>query len=293
MAFSIDNRAHLPLFQHDNLLRYNDQIAHGISTKHLPLAKSPLAAYVRQPDSDGNPAPDDFRVGARGMTEEMVARRRAVLVAAIGLDPATAAANITGGRQTHGNGVARVGVEFKGQARNWTNALPDIDGLVTNTPDLPLLTVHADCPAITIYDPVRRAVGLAHSGRRGTLLGIGAVLVATLNHSFDSDPKDMIAAISPSIGPCCYEVGEDVVAEVRQVWGDAGDDVLVPHGSDGRVAFDLWAANRGILQAAGIPRANIENAGICTKHHSDTFFSYRAQGGAGYGNFGAMIALRP
>jgi copper oxidase (laccase) domain-containing protein len=110
--------------------------------------------------------------------------------------------------------------------------------------------------------------------------------VAALTHEFDSRPADLVAAIGPSIGPCCYEVGDEVVAAVRATF-DRADDLLPPR-APGRRRFDLWAANARWLTQAGVRR--IEVAGLCTACRTDEFYSHRAERGR-TGHFGAVMEL--
>lgn len=163
------------------------------------------------------------------------------------------------------------------------------DGLVTNTPGLYLLGYFADCIPILAYDPVRQVVGLAHAGWRGTILGIARRLVEVMQRTFGTMPGDLYIGLGPSIGPCCYEVGEEVIAGVRAHLPEP--ETLLRPGRPGHAYFDLWEANRRTLRQAGVPGAQIELSGICTSCRVDRFFSYRREGGL-RGLFGAVIGLR-
>jgi YfiH family protein len=165
--------------------------------------------------------------------------------------------------------------------------IPETDSLLTNETDVPILLRFADCTPILLYDPLRRALAVVHSGWRGTVAGAIPAAVHALREAFGSRPGDLVAGIGPSIGPCCYEVGDEVVAAVRGTFDRA--EALLPRNGGDRRRFDLWAANRRWLAEAGIPK--VEEAEMCTACHMDEFFSYR--GGSGHtGHFGALMMLR-
>ena len=189
---------------------------------------------------------------------------------------------LTNAYQVHGVQVGLIGPTQAGQRQMNT------DALITAAPDTPLLLRFADCTPIVLYDPAHHALGLAHAGWRGTVAGIAAVTVQAMQTAFGSRPADLLAGIGPAIGPCCYEVGDEVTAAVRQAFDRPG--ALLPAGRRDRRHFDLWAANARQLQEAGIRQ--IESAGLCTACHEDWFFSHRAAAGR-CGHFGAVAILRP
>jgi YfiH family protein len=165
--------------------------------------------------------------------------------------------------------------------------LGQADALITNRPQVSLFLRFADCLPVLIYDPRRRAVGVAHAGWRGSLKKIAKATVQAMIERFGSRPADLVAGVGPGIGPCHYAVGPEVVAQTRQAFDGAADRLLRPHA--GGYHLDLWEANRVALQEAGVEQ--IEVAGICTLCHSDDFFSHRATGGL-TGRFGGLIGLR-
>jgi YfiH family protein len=160
------------------------------------------------------------------------------------------------------------------------------DGMVTDRPGLPLAMRFADCVPVVLYDPVRHALGLAHAGWQGTLLGAGVSALNALVATYGTRPADVQAGIGPSIGPERYQVGEEVVAAVRLAFGPV--EGLIHRDADGSARFDLWAANRLALVRAGV--VQIEVAGICTATHTEEFFSHRAENGQ-TGRFGVVAAL--
>jgi len=189
---------------------------------------------------------------------------------------------LTNAYQVHGAQVGLIGAAQRGQRQMNT------DALITATPDAPLILRFADCTPIVVYDPARHALGLAHAGWRGTVAGIAAALVQAMQTAFHSRPADLLAGIGPAIGPCCYEVGDEVVGAVRQRFSNP--EALLPPDQRARRHFDLWAANAQQLQEAGVQQ--IEIAALCTACHPQWFFSHRAAAGR-CGHFGALAMLRP
>ena len=187
-------------------------------------------------------------------------------------------ARLTVGRQVHGAHVVVVDGQRIGAA----------DGLVTDQPDVPLMALSADCCLMTVFDPVRPAVGVAHAGWRGTVAGIAGVLVRTMADNYGARPETLVAAIGPCAGVCCYAVKADVLA----AFNDNGHDgsAIIEHRGDATY-LNLAAANRLQLEASGISHDRIDVAGICTIC-SDDFFSYRRLGSR-TGQFALVAAIRP
>lgn len=196
---------------------------------------------------------------------------------------------LTFGRQVHGAGVTVVTGELIGSgALEADSAIADTDGMVTDIADVPLVVLVADCAALSLYDPIKEVIGVAHAGWRGTVAGIAAVTVATMNEAFGTRPSDLIAGIGPSIGPCCYEVGGDVVDGLHDRHPDIAGQVIT---TDAHAAhLDLWTANLLQLTAAGVREDRIEVAGLCTSCHTDVFYSHRAENGR-TGRFASLIML--
>jgi YfiH family protein len=182
--------------------------------------------------------------------------------------------------QRHTANVRLVDVHDRG--RIW----PGYDALITDQPGVPLLLRYADCTPVLIYDPVHHALALVHSGWRGTVLGASCAAIAALCREFGAEPADMVAAIGPCIGPCCYEVGDDVADAVHGAF--LHPEGLLPDRPGGRRHFDLWAANHRWLADAGV--RHIEVAEMCTACRTDEFYSHRAEDGK-TGHFGAVMSL--
>lgn len=189
--------------------------------------------------------------------------------------------DITAAQQVHGSQVALVGLGDRGRV------IPATDALVTDAPGVALLLRFADCLPVLLYDPVRRAIGLAHAGWRGTVKRIAAKTASAMLEAYGSRPADIVAGLGPCIGPCCYQVGTEVIEAVRAKF-NPWRGLLRPQG-DGSLHFDLWEANRRQLAELGI--ADIEVSQLCTACRTDEFFSYRAEGGH-TGCFAVVLGMR-
>ena len=181
--------------------------------------------------------------------------------------------------QVHG---ARVGVV---ERSDLGSVFPDTDALVTAQPSVPLLMCFGDCAPVLFFDRMRRAVGIAHAGWRGLVAGSVLATVHALTKDLGCDPADIWAGIGPTIGPCCYAVGPEVVTAVEAACPPGAD---VVHRANGRTYLDLPGAVQAQLRAAGV--GQIEDAGMCTACHVDEFFSHRAERGR-TGRFGVVMGL--
>jgi YfiH family protein len=194
---------------------------------------------------------------------------------------------VIGGRLTHGDTIVVFGrslpVPFITRGfDDWP--VFDGDAAVSDIPGLVLVMTYADCVPIVLYDPARPAIALVHAGWRGTALQIASKAAAALNRTFSADLSQVRAYIGPSIGGCCYEVGQDVHERLCGAYG-ARTSLFTEHG---RVALD--EANRQDLLAAGLFKSNIEVSGLCTSCRTDLFFSHRREHGA-TGRFGVFVGL--
>jgi YfiH family protein len=165
---------------------------------------------------------------------------------------------------------------------HWNKA----DIILTDNPDLTLFMRFADCTPILLYDPLKHIVGIVHSGWLGTVRSAARVAVEAMSARFGTNPVDLLAAVGPSIGPDHYEVGKDVIAQVKAAFNEQASILLEQRG--GRKYFNLWAANRLLLEKAGVE--HIEVSRICTACNPVDWFSHRGEKGK-TGRFGAMIAL--
>lgn len=192
--------------------------------------------------------------------------------------------------QIHGVKVTAVGIRDAGRgALERATVLPPSDGVITDATDLYLFACFADCVPLLFYDPGRPAVGIAHAGWRGTVGSMAGEMARAMRATYGTRPEDLRVVIGPSIGPCCYEVGTDVIAAARTMLPDAGDLLLGVN--EHHAHFDLWRANQTTLLRAGVLPEHIETSGLCTVHHAQDFFSHRATAGQ-TGRFAALIGLR-
>ncbi|MCB0061793.1 MAG: peptidoglycan editing factor PgeF [Caldilineaceae bacterium] len=231
----------------------------------------PFAAHVSTRHGGVSPEPwQSLNLSiTRGDTRERVAANRDRLAAAIGVDPT----QMVRCRQVHGTGVAKVDAS---DANAWIDGT---DGLVTDTVDLPLLLLFADCTPVLLYDPTHHALGVCHAGWRGTVNGMATATLWAMQAAYDSNPQDVIACIGPSIGPASYEVGLEVLTLAQAKLPAAERFFSYPNGPERNPYFDLWQANATQLVAAGVPEASVEIAGIDTAQRTDDFFSHRAEAG--------------
>ena len=201
-----------------------------------------------------------------------------------------AAAKLVAPEQIHGDRIVRVTEKDAGRgAKVYAEAIAGTDALITNVPGLPLLLCFADCTPVIFLDAEKKAVGIAHAGWKGTVAGIAAKTVARMTEEFGSQPQDIIAGIGPAIGPCCYEVGEEVAAKFREAFPKEHEAVITS--KNGRLHVNLWEANRRQLLQAEILPEHIEMAEACTACEHQWYFSYRADGGR-TGRMAALIALK-
>jgi YfiH family protein len=160
------------------------------------------------------------------------------------------------------------------------------DVILTNKPVVTLMMRFADCVPILFNDPVRKVVGIAHAGWMGTVRGAVRSAVENMKKRYGSKPSDILAAIGPSIGPDHYEIGLEVVNQIKQAFGSDSKSLLSMSSSS--MKFDLWAANHLLLEQAGVH--HVEVAGLCTACHTEDWYSHRAEKGR-TGRFAAIIAL--
>lgn len=166
---------------------------------------------------------------------------------------------------------------------------PRTDATITAIPGICLMVMVADCVPVLLFDPLKRVSAVIHAGWRGTVHQITSNTIRAMVEHFGCDPADILAGIGPSIGPCCYEVGEDVKDFVKKSFGTT-DGYLIQKNDTAKPHFDLWYANHKQLTDQGVKPGNIETSELCTLCHSDVFFSSRASGGI-TGRFAAGICI--
>jgi len=235
-------------------------IRHGVTTRAGGVSVGPYASL-----NLGASVGDDI-----GAVEE----NRARLARSLGFAPE----RLVTTPQVHGKDVLVVD-EMTAPAALSTRA----DILVTREPGFLLMQRYADCVPLVLWHEAAGVVSVAHAGWRGTAIGVAARTVQAISE-LGGDPAGVRAGIGPSIGPCCFEVGDEVLAQIP------GADTASAPGPRGKPHVDLWEINRRQLVAAGVPAEQVEVLGICTRCQPDTFFSHRALGYPA-GRFGAAIGL--
>jgi len=178
-------------------------------------------------------------------------------------------------RQVHGRKVLVVdGAVADEKSRRQTES----DAIITDQPGVALAVLTADCVPIILFDPARRVAGIAHAGWRGTCLQVAAATVESMEKRFGSRPREILAAIGPGVGPCCYTVDEPVIKAAEESFGaEASHLIRRDHGQ--APVFDLLAANRLTLEQAGLLPEHIESSDLCTSCRPDLFFSHRRDRG--------------
>lgn len=232
------------------------QVAHGFSTRREDLNMSV---------SSGEPW-------------EAIHSNRRRFLASLGLDYSKTVWT----KQVHGSNVVI--------ADENTRPSPSLeaDAILTDRPNIPLFIVAADCVPILLWDPARRVIGAAHAGWRGTAIRVVTEAVKAMEKAFGSLPQDIHAGIGPSIGPCCYEVGEEVVSVYDERFPGWPDLFAERYGSKAKLS--LWESNRKQLIDIGLTPENIEMAGSCTACNTDIFYSERKEGRPS-GRFCGVISL--
>lgn len=229
-------------------------IVHGLSGRVLSAPQEGNTGYIRDADP------------------EAVRGNRQAFLSELGV----ATGDLTLARQTHTATVAMVTEAERGRGGPPDfDGFPNTDGLITNVPGIALAVTVADCVPLVLFDPTRHVLGVVHAGWRGTVSGIATAAVEALRAAYGTQPSDVWAGIGPSIGPCCYEVG----AEVIDAWlagGIVDSQRAVAAGRGARQHFDLWNANHLQLLAAGVPSDHIAVARRCVRCETHRFFSHRA-----------------
>lgn len=263
VLFAIAEREGLRLVEAE-LLEYG-WMCHGVTTRLGGVSPAPF---------------DSLNVGFH--TEDSAANvlhNRTKVCAAFGY---TLQAWVSGD-QVHGIGCHLATATDAGRgALTYGSSLQETDVLITQTPGILLASFYADCVPVLLADPAHRVVGMAHCGWQGTLAGAVRVAVEAMSKAFGSVPSDMVAVLGPSIGPCCYEVSEQLAQRFQKAFGA---DVAL-----GR-QLDLRLANRRLLRQIGVPSAYIHTAPWCTSCQRELFFSHRASGGI-TGRMAAFIGVR-
>ena len=193
--------------------------------------------------------------------------------------------------QTHTTNVRRVTREDEGKGVIRERDYRNVDGLITDVPGITLVTFYADCVPLYLVDPVHHAIGLSHSGWRGTVRRMGQVTMDAMKEAFGTRPEDVTACIGPSICRDCFEVGEEVAQNFREAFEAKYWPELLEEKAGGKYQLNLWRANEIIFLEAGIRPEHIQVTDICTHCNPELLFSHRTCGDE-RGNLAAFLCLK-
>lgn len=200
--------------------------------------------------------------------------------------------NLVLSAQTHSDNVMAAGEDDRGNGIFSKNKWDGVDGLITDTPDVFLVTLYADCIPLFFADPVKKTVGVAHAGWKGTRSGIAGNTVIKMKEEFGCNPEDIIAGIGPGIERDCFEMGEKEADEFLKMPEKLTRGMIVKRKTSGekfgyKYYIDLPGINKNIILSEGVKDENIELSGICTLCNNATLFSHRG----GKGKRGGMAAI--
>ncbi len=248
-----------------------NQIPHGFSTRIGGVSPAPWDSLNLRPNQGDGP--------------EALRENYRRFFAVLGLDEHRTVLS----QQTHTANIRRVTAADAGKGVVRPRDYTDVDALITNEAALPLTVFSADCGTVLLYDPVRQAVGAAHAGWRGCAAGIVEKTVQAMEDAYGSRPADLLAALGPCIGRCCFETDGDVPAAMRDALGADAEPHMERRGAKFHV--DLAGLNRQWLLRAGLAPEHIEVSGVCTACRPDLFWSHRKMGDQ-RGVQAAVIALK-
>lgn len=231
-----------------------------------------------------SPAPwDSLNLGvSRGDDMENVRENYRRFCAALGVDPQ----GVVLTQQTHSENIRLVTDRDAGKGVFCPRDYTEVDALITDRPGLSLVVFSADCGVILLFDPVHRAVGAVHAGWRGVAAGLVAKAALKMHDAFGTEPGDLICAMGPAIGPCCFETDGDVPAAMRNALGSAADPYMTRR--DEKWHIDLKGINAHWLRRLGVQHIDI--CPHCTACRQDLYWSHRKSGNA-RGVQAALIAL--
>jgi YfiH family protein len=193
-------------------------------------------------------------------------------------------------KQVHKTNIKLVNEQDRGKGLWLPRDYDEIDGLITNVPNITLVTKYADCVPLFFVDTRNKAIGLTHSGWRGTVKKIGKITVEQMQQHYGSDPKDIIAVIGPSICQECYEIGEEVATEFQHAFSPLSNTKILLKKENGKYLCNLWEANRAVLEEAELSHDNIHISGVCTSCNSTILFSHRKLGSS-RGSLAAFLSI--
>lgn len=205
-----------------------------------------------------------------------VAENRRLFCAALGID----LDSLVIAQQVHGTNIVVVDESYAGRgAHSHENAIPETDSMITNSHSVALGILTADCVPVLIIDPIRKAIGIAHAGWRGTIGRIAAKTILKMCDVYNTKTANCLVTLGPSIGACCYTVGADLISQFREAFGS---EVCTETNK-----LDLYRAVEKQLVDIGVEKSNITSDKLCTACNVNLLYSHRAEGG----NTGRMMSV--
>ncbi|HYD35639.1 MAG TPA: peptidoglycan editing factor PgeF [Vitreimonas sp.] len=193
----------------------------------------------------------------------------------------------------HGTNIVCVNSSDVGRgALDPSTAIPHADGLLTNETNVPLLVIVADCAALSVYDPIKKVIGVVHVGWRGAAAGIIDEILQKMSAEYGSQPVDIMCEISPCLHQCCFEVGSEVKEQFVHKYGTKVEHFFIATDQENNYMFDFSGLIQELLIRNGLQTQNIEASSICTSSNTEKYFSYRAEKGK-TGRFGSVMMLTP
>ncbi len=224
------------------------QLIHAFTTRHGGVSKAPFDTH--------NLA---FHVGDDA---NLVRENHALLAKELGYD----LEKLVHMRQIHSDIIVTVDPERE----NFDNP-PECDALITDRPGIPLMVMTADCTPVLFFDPVQEVIAVAHAGRAGAIKGIVPKTIEKMCSAFGSRKEEIVVVLGPSIGGCCYEVGETIGQELLK-----SPDAFAVIQREGKYFLEVNAIIHNQLNEIGIPKEHVDDLNICNACENETYFSYRA-----------------
>lgn len=256
---------------------------HYVESRLLSGAEGALHGFTTRHEGVSRPPYNSLNLGTNTLdSPHSVEGNRSLLARAFG----AGVEQLVTVTQVHGNDI--LVIDSPNPDYSYFQKL-ECDGIVTNQPGIMIGVCVADCVPVLLLDPVKKVAAALHAGWKGTAEKICRKGVETLVGLFESDPRDIIAAVGPGIGGCCYEVDAPVMEAFRE---SGGFTEFATDKGEGKWQLDLAKANVLQLAEAGIPEPNIETSSRCVSCSQELFFSYRRDGGDTGRQMG-FIMLKP
>lgn len=269
----INEKENVTYITFPKLSKHSEDLIHGFSTRIGGVSKEHLGSMNLS--------------FTRGDERENVLENHRRFGKALGYDEN----QLVFSNQVHLTNFHKVTKEDCGKGITRESDILEIDGLVTNEPGVPLITFYADCVPLFFYDPMQKVIAMAHSGWKGTVERIGAKMISYMQEEYDSNPKDIVCAIAPSICQKCYEVSEDVALRFLEVFGNDYGEELLYKKDNGKYQLNLHKACEITLLDAGIKPEHLDITDICTCCNPEFLFSHRASNGM-RGNLAGVMMLK-